>query len=143
MLFKHRLQNLKVDGTHLRGQNGVALQLHLGSIFLPLELYGLGGRVNGLFPAHLHGGNQAADTDANSTQVIDLVDFEEGVELVAALQNLGYLIRGNGIQATAKGIELQQLQVVPVPHKSGCSVQPGMVNPLVHNAQLLLFPDIG
>ena len=95
-----------MDGAHLGRQNGVALQLHLGGVFLPPIIHRPGLGLDLLLPAHLHGGDQAADADTDGSQVVYLVDFQQGVELVAALQDLRHLVGGDGIQAAAEGIEL-------------------------------------
>ena len=128
-----------MNGTHLGCQNGIALQLHLLGVLYPFIVHGPGLSMDLFLPPHLHGGNQAADADTNGTQIVHFIDFQQGVELVAALQNLIHLIRGHGIQSAAEGIELQKLQIIPVPNKPGGGVQPGMVDPLVHDPQVLIL----
>ena len=142
VLFKNRLQNLKVDGAHLGRQNGIALQLHGFRVLHTLEVHRPGAGMNLLLPAHLHGRNQAADADADSAQIVHLVDFQQRIEFIAALQDLIDLVRGHSVQTAAKGIELQQLQVIPIPDEPGGGIQPGMVDPLVHDPQVLVFLGI-
>ena len=57
----------------------------------------------------VHGGQQTADADTGSAQIVHLVDFQDGVELVAALQNFAHLIGGDSVQTAAEGIQLDQL----------------------------------
>ena len=142
VLFKNRLQNLKVDGAHLGRQNGIALQLHGFRVLHTLEVHRPGAGMDLLLPAHLHGSDQAADADADSAQIVHLVDFQQRIEFIAALQDLIDLVRGHSVQTAAKGIELQQLQVIPIPDKPGGGIQPGMVDPLVHDPQVLVFLGI-
>src|SRR5450756_2583025 len=52
--------------------------------------------------AHLHGGQQAADTDFHSAQVVDVVNFQLGVELSARFQNIADFIRGDGVEPASE-----------------------------------------
>ena len=86
MLAEHRLQNVKVYGTHLRGDNGPALFSHLLGEYGALVGSGPGPGVDVLVPAHIHGGNEAAHPDTGGAQVIHLVSLQNGVQLAAALK---------------------------------------------------------
>ena len=59
------------------------------------------------------GGQQGTDTDTGSTQVVDLVDLQAGVDLAGVGQNIVYLVGGNGIQTAAEGVQLDEIQIVP------------------------------
>ena len=82
--------------------------------------------------------HERADSDARGAQVGHLVDLEHGVNLAAGLQNLLHLIGGQGIQAAAEGIELDQVQIVAHGHKTGHGVEARVVHPLVDNADWAL-----
>ena len=131
VLFEDRLQQVKVNGAHLGGEDGVAGLVHFLGEFRPVIGGGLGLGANAPRLTLVHGGQQTADADTGSAQIVHLVDFQDGVEFVAPFQNFAHLIGGNGVQAAAEGIQLNQLQVLPIPHKFRRTVQPGMVDPLV------------
>lgn len=75
------------------------------------------------------------DTDTGSSQVVDLVDLQAGIDLSAVGQDLIYLVGGHCVKAAAEGIELDQVQILLRLHKVGCRVQPGVVHPLVIDTQ--------
>ena len=77
-----------MDGAHLGRQNGVALQLHLGGVFLPPVIHRLGLGLDLLLPAHLHGGDQAADADADGYVTMPNVDvLKETVDSMSATRS--------------------------------------------------------
>ena len=132
---QHRLHQFKVDWTHLGCQDGIALLAHLTGEFRSLVFLGSGLGQNPLLPAHIHGRQQAADPDAHRAQVVYLIDFQQGVELVALFQDLRHLVGGHRIQAAAKGIQLDQLQIVSLGHKFRGGIQSGVIHPLIHHPQ--------
>ena len=69
-------------------------------------------RHSALVLAHADGGEQRTDTDAGSAQVIDLVDLQAGVDLAGIGQDVADLVGGDGIQAAAEGVQLDQIQIV-------------------------------
>ena len=83
-------------------------------------------------------GHERADANARGTQVGYLVDLEHGVDLAAGFQNLLHLVGGQGVQAAAEGVELDQVQVVAHRHKTGDGVQAAVVHPLVDDANRTL-----
>ena len=117
MLAEHRPHDVEVDGTHLGSQNGVALLIHLLGKLPALIGNGCGNRLDVLLPAHIHGGKQRANPNTDGTQIVHLVDFQQGIELVAFFQNFGNLVGSHRVQAAAEGIELDELQIVPLCHK--------------------------
>ena len=131
VLFENRFQQVKVNGAHLGSEDGVARLIHLPGELRPVVGGGLGLGADAPRLTLVHGGEQAADADTGSAQIVHFVDFQDGVELVAALQNFAHLVGGDGVQAAAEGIQLNQLQVLPIPYKFRRAVQPGMVDPLV------------
>ena len=131
VLLENRFQQVKVNGAHLGGEDGVAGLVHFLGEFRPVISGGLGLGADAPRLTLVHGGQQTADADTGSPQIVHLVDFQDGVELVAALQNFAHLIGGDSVQTAAEGIQLNQLQVLPVPYKFRRTVQPGMVDPLV------------
>ena len=82
----------------------------------------------------LEGSHERADADARGAQVGHLVDLEHGVNLAAGLKDFLHLIGGQGVQAAAEGVELNQVQVVAHRHKTGDGVQAAVVHPLVDHA---------
>ena len=78
--------------------------------------------------------HERADANARGAQVGHLVDLKHGIDLAAGLQDLLHLIGGQGIEAAAEGIELDQVQVVVHRHKTGHGVQATVVHPLVDDA---------
>ena len=131
MAPEHRLQEGEMDGGHLGRQNGPALLLHLPGVYGPAVGDRLGMGNHALAGPHVHSGEQAPDPNSGRAQVGHLVNFEDGVQLAAGLQNLRHLVCGYRVQTAAKGIELDELQVLPGPDKLRRSVEPGVVNPLV------------
>ncbi len=82
--------------------------------------------------------HERADADARSAQVGHLVDLEHGVDLAAGLKDFLHLVGGQSVQATAEGIELDQIQVVAHRHKTGDGIQAAVVHPLVDDANRTL-----
>ena len=82
----------------------------------------------------LERGHERANTDTRGAQVGHLVDLEHGVDFAAGFQNLLHLVGGQGVQAAAEGVELNQVQVVAHRHKTGDGVQAAVVHPLVDDA---------
>ena len=142
VLFENRFQQVKVNGAHLGGEDGVAGLVHFLGEFRPVIGGGLGLGANAPRLTLVHGGQQTADADTGSAQIVHLVDFQDGVELVAALQNFAHLIGGDSVQTAAEGIQLDQLQVFPIPHELCRAVQPGMVDPLVVDPEGALGGEI-
>ncbi len=142
VLLENRFQQVKVNGAHLGGEDGVAGEVHILGEFRPVISGGLGLGADAPRLTLVHGGQQAADADTGGAQIVHLVDFQDGVELVAALQNLAHLVGGNGVQTAAEGIELDQLQILPIPHEFRRAVQPGMVDPLVVDPEGALGGEI-
>ena len=142
VLFEDRLQQVKVNGAHLGGEDGVAGLVHFLGEFRPVISGGLGLGADAPRLTLVHGGQQTADADTGSAQIVHLVDFQDGVELVAPFQNFAHLIGGDGVQAAAEGIQLDQLQVLPIPHEFRRAVQPGMVDPLVVDPEGALGGEI-
>ena len=131
-----------MNGAHLGGEDGVAGLVHFLGELRPVISGGLGLGADAPRLTLVHGGQQTADADTGSAQIVHLVDFEDGVELVAPFQNFAHLIGGDGVQTAAEGIQLDQLQVLPVPHELCRAVQPGMVNPLVVDPEGTLGGEI-
>ena len=129
-----RFNQIKVNGTHLRSQNRIALIVHLLGKLAALIAIGLG-----LFPLcllHVHRGNQAPDADPSRPQIADLVDFQDCIEFSGLLQQFADLIRGHRIQSASEGIELHHLQILSGAHKFRRTVESGMIGPLIQHAQL-------
>ena len=52
----------------------------------------------------MDGGNQGADTNSCGTQIVDLIDFQTGINLVGAGENIADLVSGYRIQTAAKRV---------------------------------------
>ena len=125
-----RFQNVKVNGRHLGAQDRVVLAHFLGKGYL-FDSGGSDRALLVLFFPNLDGGEQRADPDSGSAEIVDLIDFEAGINLVRAGENITNLIGGDGVQSAAKGIQLDQIQVFHGFHKACRGIEPGVIHPLV------------
>lgn len=80
-LPEHRLEQFEVNGRHLRTEQGITGFLHLLGELGPVIGSGYRMRHDAVFLAHIDGGDQRPDADACRAEVVDLVDFEQGIEL--------------------------------------------------------------
>ena len=111
-LVEHRFKQLEVDGRHLRTEKRIAGLLHLAGELDPVVGSEHRSCHNAVFLAHPDGRNQRADADARCTEVVDLVDLEQSVELSRLGEVLGHLVSGDGVHTAAKGVELHQIEVI-------------------------------
>ena len=122
--FEHRLEDVEVYRAHLRAEYRVALFLHFARK--------LGTAVRGAFRSCfysasvslLHRRKKTSYPDPCRSEVADLVNFKNGIQLIASLKYLGHLICCHGIKTAAEGVELYELEVVSVPYKLRCGVKP-------------------
>ena len=77
--------------------------------------------------------NQGADSDPGSSQIVDFIDFQHCINFPGAGQNVMNLIRGDCVQAAAKGVQLDQIQTVAGFYIGGRPIQPGVVHPLIRD----------
>ena len=77
------------------------------------------------------GCKKGSDTDPCGTKVVYLINLQAGVNLAAAIQNFINLIGGDRIKSAAKGVQLDQIQIITGFHKVCCCIQSGVVHPLV------------
>ena len=112
VVAEDRLENVKMDGTHLGGEDGVVLLLHLLGVVDALERLYVRGRMDPALAPHGDGGEQRADADAHRAEVVDLVNLEAGVELAALLQKLADLVGRDGVETAAERVELNELKIV-------------------------------
>ena len=127
------LNELKVDGRHLRAENGIFLRLHFLGEELPLIACRAQGPGIMLFLPHPDGCKERTDTDPGGAQVVHLVDLQHGIDLVGAGQNIPGLVHGNGVQTAAEGVQLYEVQVLLLLHELRCPVETGVVHPLVRD----------
>ena len=106
------LQNAEMERGHLRAQNGVVPAHFPGKCNL-FDGRGPYGTLAVLCLLGADSCQKRADTNTGGPQIVHLVDFQAGVDFAASFQNLVYLIRCNGIQTAAEGIELNQIQIIP------------------------------
>ena len=88
--------------------------------------------------SHADGGEKRTHADPGSSQVIHLIDLQCGVDLVGIRQDLRHLVSCHGIQTAAKGVELDQIQVLCCLYIICRGIQAGVVHPLVHDIQRTL-----
>ena len=100
-------------------------------------MHGLGrGGFAGLVGfAFLDGGLERAQSNLGGTQVGDLVNLQQRVHVRLVCQDFGHLIGGDGVKATAEGIELHEFEARVGGHEVCGRVQTGVVGPLVGDAQ--------
>ena len=134
VVAEDRLENVKMDGTHLGGEDGVVLLLHLLGVVDALERLYVRGRMDPALAPHGDGGEQRADADAHRAEVVDLVNLEAGVELAALLQKLADLVGRDGVKAAAERVELNELKIVAPADEFRRGVEAGVIDPLVIHA---------
>ncbi len=83
-------------------------------------------------------GQQAAHADARGAKVRHLVDLEHRVDLPGAFQNLLHLVGGEGVQAAAEAVQLDEVEVAPFAGDFRGGIQAGVIHPLVHQANRAL-----
>ena len=116
-------EHIKVDRRHLRTEDRIVLP----------HLFGKGYFINSggvdltllmlLFP-DTDRRDQGTDTDPCCSQVINFIDLQTGIDLAGTGKNIIYLICGNSIQSTAKGVKLDQIQIVHGLYIACCSIEP-------------------
>ena len=123
---------LSTPGCELLGRRGrVDLDgVVEGAVGLAGGLLGAGGRPSGLFlrGAGLGGGGQGAQADGGGAEVGDLVDLEARVDPSGGFQDLLDLVGGQGVDAAAKRVELDELEVVAGGDELGGLVEARVVN---------------
>ena len=134
MAAENGLQQVKVDRTHLRSKNVVAPAPHPVGELCPVIGHLLRMRDDVFFLSHVHGGEQTADPDPRRAKVVDLVDLQDGVQLPAVFKNLADLVCGDGVQPTAKRVELNQFKILMAGDEFGSSIETGMIHPLIRDA---------
>ena len=79
-------------------------------------------------------GKQAAHADARCTEVGHLVDLEHRVHLAGGLQDFLHLVGGQGVQAAAEAVQLDEVKVATLGGNLGGGVETRVVHPLVDQA---------
>ena len=135
-LTENRLNQIKMNRAHARAEDGIPLLLH----FLRIQHTLISARLlpdgmDALSEAHVHRRKQGAHTDPGCTQIIDLVNLQDGVQPARALHDIADLVSRHGVQAAAEGIELDQFQVIPCADILRCGIQSGVIHPLVRHTQ--------
>ena len=116
---------------HLRAEYGVIVLLHLLREEDAVICRGLYGSLVVLPVADAERRDQRADADACRTEVIDLVDFQHGIDFVGTGQNIGDLVGRDRIEAAAEGVQLDQIQDFAVLYIARRRIEAGVVHPLV------------
>ena len=76
-------------------------------------------------------GEQRADTDSGSAEVVDLIDLQAGINFTASGQNLINLIGGNGVETAAERVQLDQVKIIACLYVVCSRIQTGVTTPLV------------
>ena len=82
----------------------------------------------------LQRGEQAAHADARGAEVGHLVDLEHRVHLAGGLQDFLHLVGGQGVQAAAEAVQLDEVKVATLGGNLGGGVETRVVHPLVDQA---------
>ena len=85
--------------------------------------------------SHPDGSKQGADTDTGSSQIVDLIDFQRGIDLTGTGQDICHLIRCDGIQSASERIQLDQIQVFFCLDIVCSGIQSGVIHPLIHDIE--------
>ena len=99
-----RLQYLEMDRGHLGTKNGIALSSHFFRKFYPLIGSGMDRSLLFADFPYMDCRNQGADTDSCGSQIVYLIDFQAGINLIRAVENITNLVSSNSIQTTAEGV---------------------------------------
>ena len=86
----------------------------------------------------LQRGKQAANANAGSAQVGDLVDLEHGVHLARRLEDFLHLVGGERVQTAAERVQLDEVEVAALGRHLRRSVEARVVHPLVDQANRAL-----
>ena len=129
-----RLEQVEVDRAHLGGEDGIAVLPHPLGKLRPVIGHLPGMRDDVALLPHVHGGEQAADADAGGAEVVDLVDLQDGVELAAVLKDFADLVGGDGVQAAAERVELDELKVLVAGDEFRGGIETRVIDPLVRDA---------
>ena len=111
-----------------------------------IDLDGVVGRAVGLVGGFLSvsrllrgtglgGGGQGAQADGGGAEVGDLIDLKTRVDPSGGLQDLLDLVGGQGVDAAAKRVELDELEVVAGGDELSGLVEARVVGPLVAHPQ--------
>ena len=102
--LKSGLQHIKMNRRHLRRENRVITHL-----LREQNLFESAGAdpartsfAFGFLLAHADRGQKRPHTDPGSTQIVDLIDLQTGVDLVRTGQNIGNFIGRNGIETASE-----------------------------------------
>ena len=82
----------------------------------------------------LERGEQAAHANAGRAQVRHLVDLQNRVDLAGGFQDLLHLVGGEGVEAAAEAVELDEVEILAFGDDLGGVVETGVVHPLVDQA---------
>ncbi len=141
-LFEGMLHQSEVDGRHLGSQDGITGLLHLlgeHDFLKGIRRFVRAHEEAAVLALFLFDRSfQRAQTDTDGAQVRSLVDLDHGIGLVVALQDLAYLIGGDGVDSAAETKKLYQLQIFLMAHVLGCVIQTGMIAPLVQDPERTL-----
>ena len=69
--------------------------------------------------ALIHRSHERAEANGGRDQVTDLVNLQRGVDLALTFEDLLHLVGGDGVEATAEGDEVHELQLRSAGHGAG------------------------
>ena len=124
----------EVDGAHLGGQDGVVLAHVLGERPRSWAGFACMGDVAEAF-AFVEGGDKASETDTGGSDVAAFVDFEGRVDPAFCLEDFHDLVGGDGVEAAAEAVELNEFEVWLRGDEACGAIESGVISPLVDDAE--------
>ena len=126
-----RLDELEVDRRHLRREDRVRL------LALRCEMRALDDGhivISDRLPARERR-HERAQADARRAEIRDLVELDHRVDALMCLEDIAHLPRRDGIEATAKGTELDEREVRMLAGDLCRMVEACVIAPLVHDGE--------
>ena len=81
----------------------------------------------------MNGIEKGTDTNSGCTQVVDLINFQAGIQFFSGRKDILYLIGGYRVQTTAKRVQLDHIQVISCFYKACSGIEAGVIHPLIGN----------
>ena len=118
---------------HLRTEDGIVLCLHLLGEESSLIICRTDITYVISFIPDSDGSDKGSYSYTCRTEVIDLINLKDSVNLIRSCENVSDLIHRHGIKSASKGIELYEVNIFSVFYKLGSSVKSCVIHPLVCN----------
>ena len=135
-----RGDDLEVNRGHLRSQNRIGLLHLLGERSADI-VRGVQGPLLLLPVADAEGSQKRPDTDPGGSQIVYFVYLQAGIDFPGPGQDVGDAVGCDGVHPAAEGVQLDDIEVVPVGRILGGRIHAGVVHPLVEDDEgPLQFP---